>query len=117
MTEQEIKTKRLEILEDTVKYYSEDVSRRASTTEGCEYKTKDGRMCAIGRLTKNKKIYECAGDVSVIEHLLEEELIILGFPFLNHLQLLHDKQLFWESNGLTKEGKEKYDNIKLNFCV
>lgn len=42
-----MKTK-LEIIEETVQYYSEDVTRRASDSSGvCEYYTFDGRMCAV----------------------------------------------------------------------
>lgn len=66
----------LEILEETIAYYSEDPSRRASTAKPvpksgivsgtpntCWYYTEDGRMCAVGRcLLDPEKLIGFEGD-------------------------------------------------------
>ena len=48
-----MKTKQ-QILKETLEYYHEDTSRRATNKGGgCEYLTDDGRMCAFGRCEVN----------------------------------------------------------------
>lgn len=119
MNEQEIKAKRLEILKDTVKYYSQDTNRRAIDRNGnCLYKTNDGRMCAIGRISKNLNSFSnCTGSLITVFHLLEPELIVLGRDFLNYLQELHDFKSNWTEKGLSESGYFSYEKIKKEYCV
>lgn len=120
MNQEEIKSKRLEILEDTVKYYSEDVTRRAVTDKGnCRYKTIDGKRCAIGRLSKKdlKEGYSVTNSNNIVFNELEEELQLLGGLFLESLQNLHDSRMNWDKNGITNEGLEYVEMIKKSYCV
>jgi len=114
----ELQQRQLDFLEDTVKYYSEDTSRRAvKFSGGCFYRTDDGRKCAIGRhipdelyneSIENKVIY------SIIEFgCISDELRELGMLFLSYVQELHDSNVYWVSGeGLSIEGGKRVDYIK-----
>ena|SRR5437899_12894836 len=117
----ELQQKQLAFLEDTVKYYSEDTSRRATVRQRCRYITDDGRKCAIGRhLPDNlcKDLQEIAdtesGSVSNrnIFEKLPEDLKYLGVAFLEEMQGLHDRESEWGSQGLSKEGENTLMGIK-----
>ena len=126
---------KLELLEDTVKYYSEDTSKRAvvkctgGATE-CMYTTANGQHCAVGRwLQPNYKNTDwidnqgCSAD-----DLLngwkddgykyeEDELFVegvRGIPawFWMDLQQLHDSDVYWNKDGLTEAGIEKVNELR-----
>lgn len=124
-----IEEKRLDFLEDTVKYYSEDVSRRAVVnTVGikecrCLYRTKDGKKCAIGRFIPDEKYFSgmegmCLSNYNLYENIDKEirNLNNHDGSFLKAIQTLHDIENFWSAKGLTKEGKEKVISIKKLYC-
>jgi hypothetical protein len=107
----ELQQKQLDFLEDTVKYYSEDTSRRAVTISGCYYyRTDDGRKCAIGRFIPddlyNEKIEEHGIDEIFKYECIPNELKELGVKFLYDIQYLHDNDFNWENCGLSSEGEE-----------
>ena len=106
----ELQQKQLDFLEDTVKYYSEDISRRAVNNYSCRYRTNDGRKCAIGRFIPddlyNEKIEEHSiGEIFKYE-FIPDELKELGVNFLYDIQHLHDNDSNWERRGLSSEGEE-----------
>ena len=114
----ELQQKQLDFLEDTVKYYSEDTSRRAvKFSGGCFYRTDDGRKCAIGRhipdelydvSIENKSICSIIGFECISDELRE-----LGMLFLSDVQELHDSNVYWVSGeGLSIEGGKRVDYIK-----
>lgn len=121
-----IEERRLGFLEDTVRYYSENVSRRALDKNGqCKYKTEDGRKCAIGRYIINDEMCEAldcstANTVHSIfkynSNFLPKNIIDLGSMFLSEIQKLHDVNFHWNLKGLTKSGKEKVKEIEKEFC-
>jgi hypothetical protein len=121
-----IQQRRLEFLNETVNYYSEDTSRRALTTDKdghnyCEYCTKDGRRCAIGRVLNidyqtSLSIHNRSVDADVVYELVPDEIKELGRLFLSELQVLHDTDNCWDSNGLTNAGKRRVELIKLDYC-
>jgi hypothetical protein len=126
---------KLELLEDTVKYYSEDTSRRAvvklkSGATECMYTTDDGQHCAVGRWlqpsyqntgwTDNDK---CSADdllngCNVNDYRYEaDDLFVEGVRhipawFWMDLQQLHDNNVFWDKDGLTEAGVEKVDELR-----
>lgn len=123
---------RLEVLEQTVAYYSEDVNRRCidTKTNTCFYSgntagkkgISDG--CAVGRLLPEElreeldTLFEDTGGASSVTeafHLLPVEIKELGEDFLYLLQKLHDADAFWYEGGLTKEGKEAVQKMKQQF--
>lgn len=128
MMEKTLAEKQLEILEDTVKYYSEDTNRRCMhvDTETCYYapeslgKQEISNGCAVGRLLSpelRKQIDEY-GPISIDTVMRDEDIELplevreLTADFLMKLQDLHDKQLHWNKEGLTQEGLDKVQEIK-----
>lgn len=117
-----IEKRRLEFLEDTLKYYSEDTNRRALDDQGgsCRYKTEDGKKCAIGRFIPDEKYKKSIEGCSVREvmhkNLLSEEILSLGSDFLNSIQGLHDHHDYWIKNGISKKGEKYIEFIKKNYC-
>jgi len=135
-----------DVLEETVKYYSEDPQRRAKDQTGtCSYKTKEGKMCAVGRCIVHPELFQEAGagdydsllgyipnkDTEITLKTIYEKLnektiekdaisIILkdqykhltDNQFWQDLQWLHDKDLYWNFKGLTKNGKEWLNKLK-----
>ena len=115
---EEIKQRRLAVLEETVQFYSADPSRRAKTGTGCHYITNDGRRCAIGRLVDEdlacrlEKFHSGAGvgGHEIFEEL-PQEIKDLGLLFLARLQNWHDDGQNWH-DGLTEGGKNEAENLK-----
>lgn len=126
MEQIEIKVKRLELLEDTVRYYSEDTKRRAVNNGNCKYITEDGRKCAIGRLLPNDKIELLKDETSSVytfiqrekyKNILPDNILALGIEFLRDIQYLHDTDKYWGVNELNQEGKIYLDIIKANYII
>ena len=122
------KQEKFDLLEDTKKYYTEDVTRRSVTPrQHCAYSGatlnkvhSDG--CAIGRLLDEElKLYldRCYKNknVSDIWVYLPETVTSYGRPFLKHLQSFHDSPLNWNENGLTICGEEEYSLIKSRINI
>lgn len=121
----------LEVLEDTVKYYSEDVNRRGlNLNGGCVYhgiKDDNTVLCAVGRCLKDPKEFESNrwGSVSdfycdifnddFIPALKEEYQHLTYRRFWEFLQMLHDTELFWDANGITKAGENQVEVIKADL--
>lgn len=129
---------KLELLENTVKYYSEDTSRRAvvkckgGATE-CMYTTDKGNHCAVGRwLQDNYKTTDwyqntgCSADDLLngytdgsyesvqyeVDDLFIEGVRHIPAWFWMDLQQLHDNDAFWDKDGLTEAGVEKVDELR-----
>ncbi len=122
---------KIEIIEETVEFYSKDPEGRRSLDEfrDCKYNGPKGTHCAVGRcmLSKYKrlgsKFKHNSEDVYVlldadnIDHFLSPKYRGHGITFWQDLQELHDKDSFWDKRGLSaygktlvKELKEKYKN-------
>tara|TARA_R100000742_G_C4277210_1_gene98892 strand:+ start:472 stop:885 length:414 start_codon:yes stop_codon:yes gene_type:complete len=131
---------KLELLEDTVKHYSEDTSRRAvvkleSGATECMYTTDDGQHCAVGRwlqpIYKNTDWMDNEGcsandllkGCNVNDYRYEvDELFVEGVRhipawFWMDLQQLHDNDDFWDEDGLTEAGVEKVDKLREDIQV
>ena len=128
------KMTKLELLEDTVKYYSEDTSRRAVVRDAnganeCMYTTKEGQHCAVGRWLQDDykntdwtdnvgcSADDLLGETGVIrpykaDELFVEEVQHIPRWFWMDLQQLHDNDVFWDKDGLTEEGVEKVDELR-----
>lgn len=119
----ELQQKMLDELDDMVKYYSEDTSRRAyiSTISGCIYITKDGRKCAVGRklpdeILKNKDFLEKFNSgctyLDIRINVLKSDLLGLPSGFWTDIQRLHDSSPNWILNDLSETGKHLAEIIK-----
>lgn len=113
-----MKTK-LEIIEETVAYYSEDVRRRAAKGgSDCQYYDNEtGAMCAVGRCMTNPKEY--AGVVINAEDLIAENPQVLKAEYQGHeaefwedIQHLHDSHWYWSDEGITERGLRRVEQTK-----
>lgn len=108
----------LEILEETVAYYSEDTSRRAITTNGaCKYimfLANTVKMCAVGRCLAdpNSLNNEDAFTDQWGHAIFRPEYSEAPMFFWVDLQSLHDDSDCWNFNGLTKLGHNTVEAIK-----
>lgn len=127
---EKIKERQLEILEDTVKYYSEDVLRRCVDNDECRYSPESLNIqdisegCAIGRLLPREicnKLDDLDPNLSARSLFDTERYPNLGIPqdildlrkgFLTDLQALHDLNHHWDENGLSEKGKKLVSIIK-----
>lgn len=118
-----LEEKQLALLEDTVKYYSEDTNLRCvNKFDECYYSSKsvgksNSKGCAIGRLVSPRlriKLDEICGTVTEIFDFLPKKIRDYGVEFLQELQYLHDKSDYWceDENGLTDWGKETLEEFK-----
>lgn len=136
MSTKEQQKTRLEILEETVAYYTEDVSRRSRDARGlCRYETVDGKHCAVGRCMipgsmldvsvqtraryKAKYSMLTAGSsVSFITNLqavLRPEYRGHGSPFWRCLQRLHDLSKLWTDDGLSELGHKRVQQLRRRY--
>ncbi len=122
-----MKTK-LDIINETMEFYSADVSRRAMAADSyvCMYITSDGRKCAVGRCFDENKIsqytYDRIEGYSVnnlpitLDNLLKEEYKGHSSEFWNNLQGLHDHTNNWCETGLSLFGLSELNELKQKYA-
>ena len=111
-----------EIINETVKYYDEDVDRRAISIHGCVYNGYDGTYCAIGRCLEDKwkrvdddfvleqnesdiqTMYEENGFNS-LDEMLKPKYRGHKENFWEDLQRLHDNGSNWTYQGISSQGQ------------
>ncbi len=107
---------KLEIIEETAKYYAEDPSRRAiDEINFCSYLTLDGRMCAVGRCLVNPSNLDTSLSGRITEvhlELLKPEYQGHTLDFWKDLQKFHDRPTYWSSEGLTEQGLIRVKELK-----
>lgn len=124
------KEEALALLNETIEYYSEDLSRRGIESRGsdlCKYRVKGGGMCAVGRCMKdgldyedlNKRggLYSLAGvliskvdkskPLPELDKYLKDEH--KGYPVIvwEVLQTIHDDSGNWKGTEASKVVLEK----------
>lgn len=109
------KTK-IEIINETVEYYSADVLRRAKGKYGeCKYKTDNNKYCAVGRCLidaeKYKDSNECPNNKNILKDL-KPEYVGHDASFWCLIQRLHDNDLNWCLTGLTETGINFVKSLK-----
>jgi hypothetical protein len=127
---------KIEIIEETINFYSQDPSRRAVKTRedgssyACLYVYKEKR-CALSRcmspefLEKYGEIINDTGSITEdLSRYLSEELHINlddtllpkyrghNEDFWSDIQAMHDIVENWDKNGLTDRGRKFVTNIK-----
>ena len=124
----------LEILQETIEYYSEDISRRSLVSRTGFYHSIDGKQCAVGRCLKKEftqlghkmpgNDFDLLGLIIVNQANSLDELLLSkyqGAPLLfwRDLQNLHDLNVYWDNVGLSDKGKDKAkqitDRINTNY--
>lgn len=114
-SEEKMQKTRSQIIEETINYYSDSKKRGLSDKNICQYITKDGNMCAVGRCLINPsdpKLVAEDGDDTVqvedienLDNLLKEEYRGHPLDFWTHLQMWHDSNNHFDENGITEKGK------------
>lgn len=127
-----------ELLEDTIAYYSVNPNERrcAVKIDGkltCKYSPitlkkigSDG--CAIGRHLDKELAIEIdeyyggngnGSDITRVKEDFNDRLPIwmqeMSTDFLERLQLLHDRDDYWNESGLTPSGQDYIDLLKLKY--
>ena len=121
-----------EIINETVKYYDEDIDRRAMDIHGCVYNAYDGTYCAVGRCFEDKwkrvdDDFVLEGNDADIESMYKEN----GFDnldgmlqpkyrgheveFWEELQRLHDNGSNWNSQGISTIGQANVDKLLKDY--
>ena len=109
-----------EIIEDTVRFYEEDPSRRATIAWRCVYLTEDGRRCAVGRYMLPGCPAESsqAGFLTLLEDYAESdamrpEAVGHAAEFWVALQNYHDFAAWWVD---VKERKKAVTYLWNTWC-
>ena len=126
-----IKERRTAVLQDTIQYYTQDpTGRRCKDREVCRYSPKTidkeatSEGCAVGRLLPTElqelldRDFEGTGVSN--DHLfyaLPQDIQDLGQTFLVRLQMLHDSDDYWDTDGLSEYGRVYVQHIEKNFCM
>lgn len=124
---------KLQIIEETVKFYTENPSQRATDKHDyCEYITTDGRRCAVGRymIDPSKFAGSSGGSVHYIANIekrtnencpvftqedLIEEVRGHNWSFWAALQGFHDSPINWKLGELTEEGINHVERLKKDY--
>lgn len=119
------KTK-LVIIEETAAFYNLNNRSLTSDGGGCEYRNRDGNMCAVGRCMSETGIAifgSAAGFATSIHNvllgqgkggidfILKDEYKGHCIEFWQYLQRLHDNKAYWNAEGLTQLGKNQVQYI------
>lgn len=118
---------REQFLLDTIKYYSEDTSRRCVSEGKCTYSpetlNKNSEGCAIGRWLDEELQLEldALGIVPVQNEKVFDKLPKwmqgMGIYFLQHVQDLHDSSIYWDESGLSQLGKNKVNEMIEHYTL
>jgi len=123
-----------EIINDTIAYYNEDPSRRATlgNSTNCVYRTKEGKNCAFGRYMKDKYLQlPICNDILMIDELIQDieeveninDLLVekvhghSNSKFWLSVQNLHDEPYHWNENGYTKELVSKVKALSEHYNI
>lgn len=130
---------KIEIIEETIKFYSEDPSRRAVDADRkCKYLTYDGRKCAYGRCMTEEAVQDAAkvqasikkllhdrydayniyrepSDSYIFDEPLQEKYHGHNIGFWEDIQNLHDEMAYWDSIGLSGDGEIQVRKLKERY--
>lgn len=104
----------IDVIEETVKYYSQDPNLRSVDHKGnCLYNGPDGKLCAFARYVENPKSLSEGLAVNDNIHCLKDEYTHLdSIEFWDDLRNLHDLDGFWDHEGLSSVGLCEVNRLK-----
>ena len=124
-TNESLKERRLAFLNETISHFNSKNRAYDKERQACSYSHKVNGGCAIGRKVSAElaeefeamsRAQEQNAGLSVgatdIFKKLPTELQELGSYFLELVQSLHDGDIYWDENGLSRIGEKKVENIK-----
>lgn len=121
---------KLEIIDDTIDFYSKNKRAFNVDIEGCVYRTDEGYRCAHSRCIKDEFIddivekfndsYNADDVISYFgDFIHKEEYQGHSDTFWNDIQNLHDRLVYWEQtdtgNKLTYLGKNFVEDLKNKY--
>lgn len=111
----------LNLLQETINYYTVEENERAFDGISCKYYTQ-GKMCAVGRCLVNPKdkdrklgfgLTSVSNLLSIFgERVFKKEYRGFDLSFWIMLQQFHDGQFFFNGFKLTEDGEYKVGLIK-----
>jgi hypothetical protein len=116
------KTK-IEIIDETVAYYSEDVSRRSISKGEYRYFGDNGKKCAYARCWKDNAIGFRENTTARSENMPEPDDLVRdeykGYnrDFWQDIQSIHDANRYWDEKGMTEIGRAKVENLKRLYSI
>ena len=86
----------------------------------CRYNTPDGKQCAFAIMciepeTLPEGVGASAHLTNLGAEILKPEFRGYNFHFYNVIQHFHDKEEYWNENGLTDKGKKKVAELKIKY--
>ncbi len=121
MDNEQLKQKRIKVLNDTISFFNSE-NRCTEDNTRCTYYLAGKSGCAIGRLIEDKQLcVTLDGMISPgvsnerVFNMLPKKIKELGIDFLYELQKLHDYSYNWCIEGLSDNGKDSVDEIKIRF--
>jgi hypothetical protein len=136
------KTK-LEIIDETVAYYSEDPWKKRAFHGTCMYITEDGKMCAVGRVLLEPETMPTNGNLDTLlcklswagrfprtlpgdrnnymegnleDDMVKEEYAGHSKKFWQDMQNLHDRDGYWDKEGITEMGEKYVKSLKEKYA-
>jgi hypothetical protein len=119
----------LNLLNETVSYYTTEKNELSSLDGVCNYLSPNGTMCAVGRCLINPKgkdsqLKKFKGGTGVVflfnlyepNKILKKQYRGFSLQFWIDLQLLHDNNDYIVNFTLTSRGIEVVEGIKENYC-
>ena len=107
------------VLQDTINFYTLE-NRAVDCFGSCQYLTKSGKRCAIGRFLKKgyeKDLIDCNAPAKKLIFITQFQTIIpswmkkTNLSFLTEIQTLHDNPGCWTNTGLSNRGLAIVKNI------
>lgn len=116
-----MKKTKLEIIDETVRFYSKNTERRAKKNGLYSYLNEDGNKCAVGRCAKNPGDLSNGPFLELIEDLADDEIFLPRYQghvhdFWNNLQNLHDSDGYWGYNSLSECGERRVEKLKKTWA-
>ena len=111
-----------ELIQETVDFYSADTSRRSMEEEGCAYLAENGTKCAVGRCMTQEALKDygnvpiTADAIKDLDSLLLQEYQGHPVKLWQELQRFHDAGSNWDAQGITKEGKQRVQELLIKYA-
>lgn len=115
----------LEIIDETVAFYSEDVSRRSLEGGRCIYLSPTGAKCGVGRCMNEDGLQKFGGSVDSVGSLefdgdtfddfLQDQYHGQNLNFWGEIQLFHDISRNWNSSAITDVGIGQAQELRSLF--
>ena len=111
---------KLQIINETVEYYSTHPRSIEESTGNCKYNGPDRLKCAFSRCCTDTSVFtegNSSCDQRFATLLPQYEHIPFEDSFWVEIQSLHDQDGYWENNELNYAGKTFVNDIKVKYSL